>query len=122
MSQLLDLLKLEASPVSIDYVAGKQQFHLYSLKTEQRHPKTWNLSFVLQSDTEAGMRMLLSVDRDISERIRQLQQDVAPLARAAGAIVRAVLAGHKIYVYGCGATGRLAKQMESTSGGRSGKR
>jgi N-acetylmuramic acid 6-phosphate etherase len=114
MSQLLDLLKLEASPVSIDYVAGKQQFHLYSLKTEQRHPKTWNLSFVLQSDTEAGMRMLLSVDRDISERIRQLQQDVAPLARAAGAIVRAVLAGHKIYVYGCGATGRLAKQMEST--------
>ena len=114
MSQLLDLLKLEASPASIDYVAGKQQFHLYSLQTEQRHPKTWNLSFVLQSDTEAGLRMLLSVDRDISERIRQLQQDVALLEQAAAAIVRAVLAGRKIYVYGCGATGRLAKQMEST--------
>jgi N-acetylmuramic acid 6-phosphate etherase len=114
MSQLLELLKLEASPVSIDYVTGKQQFHLYSLQTEQRHPKTWNLSFVLQSDTEAGLRMLLSVDRDISERIRQLQQDVTSLTQAAGAIVRAVLAGRKIYIYGCGATGRLAKQMEST--------
>jgi N-acetylmuramic acid 6-phosphate (MurNAc-6-P) etherase len=114
MSQLLELLKLDPSPASIDYITGKQQFHLYSLQTEQRHPKTWNLSFVLQSDTEAGLRMLLSVDRDISERIRQLQQDVAPLAQAAGAIGRAVLAGRKIYVYGCGATGRLAKQMEST--------
>jgi len=114
MSQLLDLLKLEASPKSIDYVAAKQQFHLYSLQTEQRHPKTWNLSFVLQSDTEAGLRMLLSVDRDVSERIRQLQMNPAPLAQAAAAVVKAILSGRRIYIYGCGATGRLAKQMEST--------
>jgi N-acetylmuramic acid 6-phosphate etherase len=114
MSQLLKLLELEPSPLSIDYVQHKQQFHLYSLQTEQRHPKTWNLSFALQSDTEAGLRMLLSVDQDVSERIDRLQEDSALVARAAGAVARAVLEGHRIYVYGCGATGRLAKQMEST--------
>jgi N-acetylmuramic acid 6-phosphate etherase len=114
MSDLLDLLELEPSPLSIDYMENKQQFHLYSLLTEQRHPKTWNLSFVLQPDSEAGLRMLLSVDQDISEKIWQLQQDPALLSTAAEAIVQAILGGHRIYVYGCGATGRLAKQMESS--------
>jgi N-acetylmuramic acid 6-phosphate etherase len=114
MSHLLNLLRLEPSPLSIDYVNHRQQFHLYTLLTEQRHPKTWNLSFVLQSDTEAGLRMLLSVDQDIADKISQLARDPAQLEQAAEAIVRAVLRRHKIYVYGCGATGRLAKQMEST--------
>jgi N-acetylmuramic acid 6-phosphate (MurNAc-6-P) etherase len=114
MSHLLDLLRLKPSPLSIDYVNHRQQFHLYSLLTEQRHPKTWNLSFVLQSDVEAGLRMLLSVDQDISAKISHLAQDPVQLEQAAEAVVRAVLGGRKIYVYGCGATGRLAKQMEST--------
>ncbi len=114
MSRLLDLLHLDPSPVSIDYVRNKKQFHLFSLPTEQRHPKTWNLSFVLPSDTESGLRMLLSVDEDITARISELQKDPAPLEQAARAVAKAVLGGHRIYVYGCGATGRLAKQMEST--------
>ncbi|MBZ5497011.1 MAG: hypothetical protein LAP85_11465 [Acidobacteriia bacterium] len=114
MSQLLDLLELEPAPLSIDYVENRKQFHLFSLLTEQRHPKTWNLSFVLQSDTVAGLHMLFSVDRDVSERIRQLEIDPALLEQAVEAIAKAVLHGHKIYVYGCGATGRLAKQVEST--------
>lgn len=114
MSQLLDLLRLEPSPLSADYVERKQQFHLFSLLTEQRHPKTWSLSFAVQADTEAGLRMLFSVDHDISDKIHELVQDPSLPTQAAEAIVRAVLGGYKIYVYGCGATGRLAKQMEST--------
>jgi N-acetylmuramic acid 6-phosphate (MurNAc-6-P) etherase len=114
MSELLQILGLEPAPLSTDYVENKRQFHLYSLLTEQRHPKTWNLSFVLQSDTVAGLRMLLSVDQDISARIRQLELNPALLTQAADAVAEAVISGHRIYIYGCGATGRLAKQMEST--------
>jgi N-acetylmuramic acid 6-phosphate etherase len=114
MSELLQILGLEPAPLSIDYVENKKQFHLYSLLTEQRHPKTWNLSFVLQSDTEAGLRMLLSVDQDITARIRQLESNPALLAQAADAVAEAITGGRRIYIYGCGATGRLAKQMEST--------
>jgi N-acetylmuramic acid 6-phosphate etherase len=114
MSRLLDLLGLEPSPLAIDYIENKQQFHLYSLLTEQRHPKTWNLSFVLQSDTLAGLRMLLSVDQDVSRKLEELHQDPSQLSAAADAVVYAIRTGHRIYVYGCGATGRLAKQMESS--------
>jgi hypothetical protein len=113
MSQVLELLDLKPSPQSVDYVDNKSQFHLFSLETEQRHPKTWNLSFAIQSDIEAGLRMLLSVDDDITAWIGGLIRYPAPLERASEAIVEAIGSGHQIYVYGCGATGRLAKQMES---------
>jgi N-acetylmuramic acid 6-phosphate (MurNAc-6-P) etherase len=114
MSQILQLLELESSPQSLDYVANKKQFHLFSLLTEQRHPNTWNLSTTIQSDTEAGLSMLLSVDRDITRKLAELARDPAALEQAAEAVVEAIHAGRKIYIYGCGATGRLAKQMESS--------
>jgi len=58
--------------------------------------------------------MLFSVDEDIVRRLETLGPQRASLEQAAGAIQEALLTGHKIYVYGCGATGRLAKQMESS--------
>ena len=113
MPGILEILKLSPSPQSVDYVENKKQFHLFSLLTEQRHPRTWNMSFTIQSDMEAGLRMLLSVDDDVTRRIDALLRDPQPLEQAAEAVARAIRDGRKIYVYGCGATGRLAKQMES---------
>ncbi|MFH1573255.1 MAG: hypothetical protein ABIG68_04690, partial [Acidobacteriota bacterium] len=114
MSEILRLLRLEPSVQSRDYVQNKGQFHLFTLLTEQRHPGTWNLSFAMQSDTRAGLRMLLSVDQDISLALSALSRDVSALEQAAAAVVEAVESGRRVYFYGCGATGRLAKQMEST--------
>jgi len=114
MSQILEILKLEPSPQSVDYVTNKKQFHLFDLLTEQRHPKTWNLSFAIQSDVESGLRMLLSVDEDISRRVADLVRQPALLEQATDAVANAVRAGRRVYFYGCGATGRLAKQMESS--------
>jgi N-acetylmuramic acid 6-phosphate (MurNAc-6-P) etherase len=114
MPQILELLDLKPSQQSVDYVENKKQFHLFSLLTEQRHPKTWNLSSTIQSDTEAGLSMLLSVDQDVTRRLGELARDPAMLQQAVEAVVEAARTGRKIYVYGCGATGRLAKQMESS--------
>jgi N-acetylmuramic acid 6-phosphate (MurNAc-6-P) etherase len=111
---LLQLLGLEASPESIDYVQNKTQFQLHTLLTEQRHPKTWNLSERLQKDVSDGLRMLLSVDDDITERLEALASDSGPLESLVAALEQAVLDKKRIYIYGCGATGRLAKQMESS--------
>jgi N-acetylmuramic acid 6-phosphate etherase len=110
---LLKLLGLEASPESIDYVQNKTQFQLHTLLTEQRHPKTWNLGERVRKDTTAGLRMLFSVDEDVASRLDALAADTRTLEAAAAAVEQAVLSGKRIYVYGCGATGRLAKQMES---------
>jgi N-acetylmuramic acid 6-phosphate (MurNAc-6-P) etherase len=113
-SPVLQLLDLTPSPQSVDYVENKHQFHLFDLLTEQRHPRTWNLSFVIQSDVTAGLRMLLSVDEDVLRKVTELAQNPAPLEQAVDAVVEAIRSHHKIYFYGCGATGRLAKQMESS--------
>lgn len=110
---LLQLLGIIPSPESIDYVVNKTQFQLHTLLTEQRHPKTWNLSEVLQKNTEDGLRLLLSVDDDIVNRLQELLKNIQPLEEMVMEIEKAILAGKKIYFYGCGATGRLAKQMES---------
>lgn len=111
---ILDLLKITPSKESQDFVVNKKQFQLHHLITEQRHPKTWNLSDKIQVDTLAGIESLLSVDQDISKKILELSKNMAPLDQASRCVKNAILEKKKIYIYGCGATGRLAKQMESS--------
>jgi N-acetylmuramic acid 6-phosphate etherase len=111
---ILKLLGIEASPESIDYVVNKTEFQLHALLTEQRHPKTWNLGERIRTDTEAGLRMLFAVDEDIQTRLDSLIKDRAVLESLASEIESAILDRRRIYFYGCGATGRLAKQMESS--------
>ncbi len=110
---LRPLLKLRPSPRSEDYVTHKRQFHLHNLVTEQRHPNTWNLSFVIKEDIAEGMRQLFSVDADIGRALRRWAEDPERLEQAAESVRRAVIERKRIFIYGCGATGRLAKQMES---------
>jgi N-acetylmuramic acid 6-phosphate (MurNAc-6-P) etherase len=111
---LLKLLGLEASPESVDYVQNKTQFQLHTLLTEQRHPKTWNLSERLLKDAAEGLRMLFSVDEDIVARLEALGAESRSLEPLVAALEQALLDRRRIYIYGCGATGRLAKQMESS--------
>jgi N-acetylmuramic acid 6-phosphate (MurNAc-6-P) etherase len=110
---LLKLLGVEPSAESVDYVRTKTQFQLHTLLTEQRHQKTWPLGERIQKDTLAGLKMLSSVDDDIRAKMDELAAAPEALEQAARAVEAAVLSGKRIYVYGCGATGRLAKQMES---------
>ena len=111
---LLKLLGIEPSAESVDYVQTKTQFQLHTLLTEQRHQKTWYLGERIQKDTLTGLKMLSSVDDDILVKMGELAKGPEALEQAARAVETAILGGKKIYVYGCGATGRLAKQMEST--------
>jgi N-acetylmuramic acid 6-phosphate etherase len=110
---LLKLLGVTAGPESLDYVTSKTPFQLHTLLTEQRHPKTWTLSEKISSDTEAGLRMLFAVDEDVTARLETLAAEKTLLDPLVTEIEYALLGKKKIYVYGCGATGRLAKQMES---------
>ncbi len=113
---ILSLLKLAPSSQSLDYIENKAQFQLHTLLTEQRHPLTWDLSSVVKKDIAAGLEQILSVDRDLSRKIREItasQIEMQVLQMASKAVSRAILGNQKIFIYGCGATGRLAKQMES---------
>jgi len=113
---ILSLLGLTPSPQSRDFIEHKKQFQLHTLITEQRHSKTWNLSSVLKGDLKAGLEQIFSIDEDISQKLHEMAGDPAALdtlQRAAEAVSRAILKNDRIFIYGCGSTGRLAKQMES---------
>ncbi|NOR54128.1 MAG: hypothetical protein GQ536_08590, partial [Candidatus Aminicenantes bacterium] len=112
-NNILSLLKIKQSVQSVDYVKNKKQFQLHTLLTEQRHPKTWNLSFVIKDSVEEGLKQILSVDEDISKKFQQIIKNTVSLSQAADAVVNAMKERRKIFIYGCGSTGRLAKQMES---------
>ncbi len=113
-TDILKLLAIEPSPECRDYVRNKTQFQLHHLPTEQRHPLTRNFSSILNKDTAAGLHMLMRVDNDIADRLEEWAQRPDLLEQAAESVKFVLLSGRKIYIYGCGATGRLAKQMEST--------
>ena len=113
-ASLLKLLEITPSPESIDYVQNKTEFQLHTLLTEQRHPRTWNLSERTEKDVADGLRMLFSVDEDIVTRLRALTAEPEAIESLVVALEEVIVSGRRIYVYGCGATGRLAKQMESS--------
>jgi N-acetylmuramic acid 6-phosphate (MurNAc-6-P) etherase len=110
---ILSLLRINPSPQSVDFVQNKKQFQLHTLITEQRHPKTWDMSYVTKNNIGEGLKQIFSVDEDISQKLRELSEDILSLNQAAQAITQAITTGKRIYIYGCGSTGRLAKQMES---------
>jgi N-acetylmuramic acid 6-phosphate (MurNAc-6-P) etherase len=114
MSKIFELLNMDVSEQSQNYVNTKHQFQLHNLLTEQRHPKTWNLSSTIRENTLLGLQSLLSVDEDISQKFIELCKDPSLIENAVNAVEKAIREGNKIYIYGCGATGRLAKQVESS--------
>lgn len=115
MSGVLKTLGLEISGESADYVQNKSQFHLHTLLTEQRHPNTWNLSFSASRNVAAALEAVLSVDDDLEQKLASIaaSDDISVIRSMADAVTSAVREGHRVYIYGCGATGRLAKVAES---------
>jgi N-acetylmuramic acid 6-phosphate etherase len=113
LSPLLSMLGMSPSPQSRDYVENKRQFQLHSLLTEQRHPQTWNLSFTLKDDIQEGMEHIWAVDKDVSRTLENLAGRPDLPLQAVEAVSRALSEGGRIFIYGCGSTGRLAKQLES---------
>lgn len=109
-------LGLEPSDASRDYVANRTQFQLHTLLTEQRHPKTFELSDVAAGNVQQALSELFSVDEDVTHAFAQLADDprrMASLHAASSAVQKALREGHRVYFYGTGSTGRLSETLES---------
>jgi N-acetylmuramic acid 6-phosphate etherase len=111
-TSILELLKITPSAASLDFIKNRSQFFQAQLTTERRHSKTLNFSQIAQEDLESALRQLLSVEEDIEKKLVELSQSPETLLKMVGAIETAILEGNRIYIYGSGASGRLALQME----------
>ena len=54
------------------FIENERQFHLGFLPTEQSNPKTRDMDRTFAASTAAGVRQLLSVDRDIVPMARRV--------------------------------------------------
>jgi N-acetylmuramic acid 6-phosphate etherase len=112
----LNLLKINQSKLSLDYVNTKKDYQLHQLITEKSNPKTEFLSYDAKSNSLKATLKLLSVDQEISNKIINLQNDKNTynnILQAISSIMLNIENGNKIYIYGTGSTGRLAKQIEN---------
>lgn len=96
---------------SLEFLEIAAQFHLGELPTEARHPKTKNLSRLSQTDLEGALRLLHEVERDALDlAFAPSLDDIRELTRA----IRATWdQGGRIFLGGCGATGRLSVSLEA---------
>lgn len=92
------------------FLAEAPAFRLGDLPTEQPHPRTRGLAELAEADPARAAAVLAEVDRDALAVLRRAADAIDELGRAIDDTLRA---GGRIYVCGCGATGRLALTMET---------
>lgn len=92
-----------------EFLAKKHLFQLGDLPTETPHPKTVQLSEWAQSDLDRALATLRRVDLEALEKILKLKSEVTSFFHA---VADTLAAGNKIYLVGCGATGRLSLSLE----------
>lgn len=92
-----------------DFLDVAEQFQLGRLDTERAHPETWNLSELALTDLPAAIESLKTVDRDALRELQRRMPNAAPLSRA---IQETLAQGDRIFLCGCGATGRLSISLE----------
>lgn len=88
-----------------EFLALAADYQLGALDTEGFHPLTTRLSDQARDDLPAALRTLQAVDVAALARFAERAEGVAALARAVGATFAA---GRRVFLCGCGATGRLS--------------
>jgi len=86
------------------------QFKLGMLTTETQHPKTLQLSTLAQNDLVQAISLVKEIDLDT---LAVLQAKIAEIAAMASAVEETFEQGGKIFLCGCGATGRLSLALET---------
>lgn len=85
------------------------KFKLGLLETEKPHPLTVNLSEAVQSDLTTAIASLKAVDSEALNVLESLLPQLQPLGSD---IWDTLQSGGKVFLCGCGATGRLSISLE----------
>jgi len=92
-----------------EFLALAADYQLGTLDTESFHPLTTHLSDLAQNDLPAALRALQAVDVAALARLLPKAPQIAELAAA---VAHTFSSGHRVFLCGCGATGRLSLACE----------
>lgn len=93
-----------------DFLKIAPQFQLGHLVTESFHPDTESLSQLVKADVAKAHKLLGDVDR---KALALMEGKADILWELAKSIEETLKSGHKIFMVGCGATGRLSLVLET---------
>lgn len=92
------------------FLAIADDFRLGELPTEQGHPLTADLSNWAQADFAEGFRRFQRLD---VAALRMVEAQVPRIQSLAAVVAATFSAGQRVFIAGCGATGRLALTVET---------
>lgn len=92
-----------------DFLRIAGDFQLGGLETEAQHPLTMDLSHLANENLPQALQLMRQVDL---QALRRMEAAGAGISALAEAIRRTFAAGRRVYLCGCGATGRLALSLE----------
>lgn len=92
------------------FLSQASQFQLGVLPTESRHPRTTKLSHLAKDDLPQALKLFAEVDRQAVSAVVAMKSEIEVMTRE----IRNVLAtGGRVFLCGCGATGRLSISLET---------
>lgn len=91
------------------YLKYLEEFSLGHLTTESFHTKSENLSYLAKTNIRGAIDVLQEIDFDALNILRTKSHEIYRLGVQ---LQETISKGHKIYISGCGATGRLAISLE----------
>ncbi|MCB0351262.1 MAG: hypothetical protein KDD38_08775 [Bdellovibrionales bacterium] len=93
-----------------EFLATGKKFQLGFLETEKPNPKTVHLSDIVKNDLEKAIEILVGVDVDALEKLKLKIPEILNLRKEIQATFKN---GGRVFLCGCGATGRLSMTLES---------
>ena len=95
---------------AIEFLSVAQEFKLGKLPTESPNPRTLNLSNDAKSNLDRAIQTIQDIDRDVFIRLK----DSLPELKNLKADIKSVIENNsRIFLCGCGATGRLSLALET---------
>jgi N-acetylmuramic acid 6-phosphate etherase len=92
-----------------NFLKASSEFRLGELETEKCHPLTRNLSFLAQNDLHEAIKILQKIDLDVVTRLSLYRESISEIGES---IRETFDSGGRLFICGCGATGRLALTIE----------
>ncbi|KRX04134.1 hypothetical protein PPERSA_08349 [Pseudocohnilembus persalinus] len=108
--ELLNNVSQQAKSQAQDFLKIAPDFKLGNLPTEQPAPETMGLSDVCQTDIKQAINMVRKLDLKTISVLQGKLKELEPLYQD---ITKTLDNGGRIYICGCGATGRLSLALES---------
>lgn len=109
MTTTSSMIGLSARQRALEYLRESHLYRLGILSTERPHPDTRDLSHWAQQDPSKAVAVLKGID---VRAIEKLENYVVELEQLADQIQLTLEQGRRIFLCGCGATGRLSLSLE----------